>query len=73
MHSDPLQGVNMTCEFRADPQPGDEIRVGGQIRQIIRRDGDDLWCQDGAVRYKTTVHRWREWVLINAGMTRYYR
>ena len=73
MHSDPLQSVNVTSDPRTDPQPGDEICVGGQIRRIIRRDGDYLWCQDGAVRYKTSVQRWNEWVPINAGTTRYYR
>ena len=46
---------------RIDPQPGYELRgLDGQIRKVIRRDGDALWCEDGAIRYKTTLQRWRE-------------
>ena len=46
---------------RIDPQPGDELRgFDGQIRKVIRRDGDALLCEDGAIRYKTTLQRWRE-------------
>jgi hypothetical protein len=42
-------------------QPGDELReLDGQRRRVIRREGGVLWCQDGAMRYKTTVQRWRE-------------
>ena len=51
----------MTRDPRTDPQPGDEVRVSGQLRTVIRREGDDLWCQDGAMRYKTTVRGWQEW------------
>jgi hypothetical protein len=46
---------------RIDPQPGDEVRIGGQLRIVIRREGEALWCKDGAISYKTTVQRWREW------------
>ena len=45
---------------RTDPQPGDEVRVSGQLRSVIRREGEALWCKDGAISYKTTVQRWRE-------------
>ena len=52
----------MIRDPRTNPQPGDEIRGrGGQLRRVNRRDGDILWCQDGSIRYKTTVQRWREW------------
>ena len=47
---------------RIDPQPGDEVRgVDGQIRRVIRREGDKMWCKDGAMRDQTTVVRWQEW------------
>jgi len=50
-----------TRDPRVDPQQGDALRgLDGQLRQVIRREGDNLWCQDGAMRYKTTVQRWRE-------------
>jgi hypothetical protein len=52
----------MTRDPRFDPQPGDEVRgVDGQLRRVLRREGDNLWCQDGAVRYQTTVERWQKW------------
>jgi hypothetical protein len=51
----------MTRDPRSDPQPGDELRVSGQLRTVMRREGDELWCQDGAIRYRTTVERWRQW------------
>jgi hypothetical protein len=51
----------MTHDPCRDPQPGDELRVSGQLRTVIRREGDALWCQDGAMRYKTTLQRWQQW------------
>jgi hypothetical protein len=57
----------MTRDPRTDPQPADELRgLGGQTRRVIRRDGDNLWCQDGPMRYKTTVQRWRAWSTENS-------
>lgn len=57
----------MTRDPRIDPQPGDELRGrGGQTRRVIHRDGDNLWCQDGSMRYKTTVQRWRAWSTENS-------
>ncbi len=50
---------------RIDPQAGDEVRgVDGQLRNVIRREDDLLWCQDGAMRYRTTLQRWQEWCLL---------
>jgi hypothetical protein len=46
---------------RTDPQPGDGVRVSGQLRSVIRRAGETLWCKDGVISYKTTVQRWKEW------------
>ena len=47
---------------RTDPQPGDKVLgLDGQLRSVTRREGNNLWCQDGAMRYKTTVQRWNEW------------
>lgn len=52
----------MTRDPSTDPQPGDNVRgLDGQLRSVIRREGNALWCQDGAVRYTTTVQRWKEW------------
>lgn len=45
---------------RTDPQPGDEVRISGQLRSVIRREGEALWCKDGEISYKTTVQRRRE-------------
>jgi hypothetical protein len=54
-------GHLITRDPRTDPQPGDELPgCGGQIRRVIRREGDMLWCEDGAMRYKTTVEYWRD-------------
>jgi hypothetical protein len=57
----------MTRDPRIDPEAGDELhdRVG-QLRRVIRRDGDILWCQGGTMRYRTTVQRWREWSIDNS-------
>jgi hypothetical protein len=55
-----------THDPRVDPQRGDELIGRGQIRRVIRREGDNLWCQDGAIRYKTTVQRWQEWCRRNS-------
>jgi hypothetical protein len=47
---------------RTDPQPGYKVLgLDGQLRSVTRREGNTLWCQDGAMRYKTTVQRWNEW------------
>jgi hypothetical protein len=60
----------MTRDPRIDPQPDDELRGrSGNLRRVIRRDGDLLWCQDGTVRYKTTLQRWREWSTENSEQT----
>jgi hypothetical protein len=44
-----------------DPQAGDQLLWRGQLRSVIRRDGNTLLCKDGAIAYKTTVQRWQEW------------
>jgi hypothetical protein len=46
---------------RADPQPGDELLGRGELRRVVRREGDILWCQAGAIRYKTMLQGWHEW------------
>ena len=46
---------------RIDPQPGDEIRGGHQVRQVIRREGERILIQSLATRYWMRVDRWREW------------
>jgi len=45
---------------RIDPQAGDEVRgVDGQLRSVIP-GGRLAWCQDGVMRYRTTLQRWQE-------------
>ena len=57
----PVPLPSIARDPRVDPQPGDELLGRGQLRRVVRREGDILWCQDGAIRYKTTVLGWQEW------------
>jgi hypothetical protein len=57
----PVPLPSIARDPRVDPQPGDELLGRGQLRSVIRREGNILWCQDGAMRYKTTVQGWQEW------------
>lgn len=53
----------MTRDPGTDPQPGDEVRIEGLMRRIIRRD-DQLgivWCQSGGRRYQMLLTRWQKW------------
>ena|SRR6266478_5335729 len=46
---------------RMDPQPGDELLgLDGRLRKVLQREGNNLRCQDGVMRYTTTVQRWKE-------------
>jgi hypothetical protein len=51
----------LTRDPRTDPRPGDELRFNGQVRRVIRREGDLLYCQDGAIRYKIRLLGWQGW------------
>jgi serine/threonine protein kinase len=51
----------MTRDPRTDPQPGDELRDGANVRCVLQREGDTLWCLVGLVRFKTSLERWQEW------------
>ena len=57
----PVPLPSIARDPRVDPQPGDELLGRGQLRRVVRREGNELWCQDGAIRYKTTVQGWQEW------------
>ena len=47
---------------RIDPQPGDKVRaVDGQMRRVIWRDGEMLWCETGQARYRMRVNSWQQW------------
>ncbi len=46
---------------RIDPQPGDELRDGANVRCVLQREGDVLWCLVGLVRYQTSLARWQQW------------
>ena len=45
---------------RIDPQPGDELRFGGLIRQVVRREGRMLWCHSGGLPYPMTLLLWQK-------------
>jgi hypothetical protein len=32
----------MTRDPRSDPQPGDELRGAGQIRRVVKREGEKV-------------------------------
>jgi hypothetical protein len=52
----------VTRDPRFDPQPGDEmLSATGELRGVVRRDGESLLCQDGAMRYRITLKRWMAW------------
>jgi hypothetical protein len=41
------KSVSITRDPRVDPQRGDEVRCGGLLRRVIRREGEMLWCRSG--------------------------
>jgi len=45
---------------RIDPQPGDEARFGGLIRQVVRREGRMLWCHSGGLPYRMKLLLWQK-------------
>lgn len=46
---------------RVDPESGDELRGSGQIRRVIKREGDMLLIDGGRRRYWMSLDRWQEW------------
>lgn len=50
-----------TRDPKIDPQPGDELRRGGNIRRVIRREVELVYCRDGAMSYRIKLKRWQEW------------
>ncbi len=51
----------MTHDPRTDPQAGDEIRDGVNVRCVLQREGNVLWGLAGHVRFKTSVEQWQQW------------
>ena len=50
-----------TRDPRIDPQPGDEVRIDGVIRRVVRLDDGIVWCQSGNRRYQMLLSRWQKW------------
>src|SRR6185312_5179657 len=44
-HMKERKSVSITRDPRVDPQRGDEVRCGGLLRRVIRREGEMLWCR----------------------------
>jgi hypothetical protein len=50
-----------TRDLRIDPEPGDEVRIDGLIRRVVRLDDGIVWCQSGNRRYQMLLSRWQKW------------
>jgi hypothetical protein len=59
------KGVFISRDPRIDPQRGDEMRCGGLIRRVIRRDGAMLWCRSGGIPYRIRLQLWQKWCLAH--------
>ena len=46
---------------RTNPQPGDEVRIDGLIRRVVRIQDGIVWCQTGNRRYQMLLTRWQKW------------
>jgi hypothetical protein len=51
----------MTRDPRTDPQRGDEVRIAGLLRRVVRVDDEIVWCQSGDRRHMMLLSRWRKW------------
>lgn len=51
----------MTRDPRIDPQPGDELRGNGQIRCVVKREGDRVSIEGPGTRYWMRLDRWQAW------------
>jgi hypothetical protein len=61
------KSVSITRDPRVDPQRGDEVRCGGLLRRVIRREGEMLWCRSGGMPYRIRLQIWRRWCFMNTG------
>ena len=62
-----LSDAFVTRDPRTDPQPGDQmLSATGELRTVVRRDGETLSCQDGVMRYSVTLRRWVVWCEKNS-------
>jgi hypothetical protein len=55
------QTVSITRDPRIDPQRGDEMRCGGLLRRVVRREDAILWCRSGGMPYRIRLDVWRKW------------
>lgn len=46
---------------RIDPLAGDAVNIDGQLRRVILREGDLVWCQSGNRRFPIKLQRWQKW------------
>ena len=51
----------MTRDPKIDPQPFDELRAGGLIRRVVKREGVKIFVEGPRTRYWMSVDRWQEW------------
>jgi len=58
------KSVSITRDPRVDPQRGDEVRCGGLLRRVIRREGEMLWCRSGGMPYRIRLQIWRRWCFM---------
>jgi len=54
---------SITRDPRIDPQRGDEMRCGGLLRRVIRREGNLLWCRSGGIPYPIRLQLWQKWCI----------
>ena len=58
------KSVSITRDPRIDPQRGDEMRCGGLLRRVIRREGMMLWCRSGGMPYQIKLQHWQKWCFV---------
>jgi hypothetical protein len=61
MSDDEERNAVMTRDPRTDPQPGDELRDTGQIRRVVKREGERILVEGPRTRYWMRLDRWRRW------------
>jgi hypothetical protein len=57
----PADRIPATRNPRIDPQPGDELRIDGLPRRVVRVDDGIVWCQSGNRRHQMLLTRWQKW------------
>ncbi len=55
------KNASLTRDPRIDPQRGDEMRCGGLLRRVLRREGEMLWYRSGGIPYQFRLQQWQKW------------